>query len=163
MAVFWVLLHFCSTQLFQSTNCTPILVPCCTDFRSWTRTVNLQLEETIWDHLPFPQSLVCPRHCLVLWRICILHEWCFKEYREQFPSACHCRKTCNKHLLYLLVPGFMGMLLDCPSSLIMYLWFGLRAQDSALCLFCDETNLDQPQTPADLLVVVLCISGSGKS
>lgn len=57
----------------------------------------------------------------------------------------------------------MGMLLDCPSSLIMYLWFGLRAQDSALCLFCDETNLDQPQTPADLLVVVLCISGSGKS
>ena len=41
VAIFWVPLYFCNTQLLQSTNSVSILVPCCIDFRSWARTVNL--------------------------------------------------------------------------------------------------------------------------
>lgn len=59
----------------------------------------------------------------------------------------------------------MGMILDCLALLIMYLRFGLRAQDNTLCLFGDETNLDQSKMPTDyspfiwyLLVVAKLVS-----
>lgn len=46
VALLWVPLHFGNTQLLQSTNTMSIMVPCCIDFRSWIRAVNLRLEET---------------------------------------------------------------------------------------------------------------------